>query len=147
VARAGGARGRRGARRLLEAADIGWAMEFVGPVQEVFSVTTRDSCLKPRILEKAPGEGTLLGAGDGVRRASSGVGQNRLLERFPRDSRAKKLGGISRLLKHLSRRRFWQHCTAAVSGGASGRKAMDRVDISACMHGCRCIFLRGVCCV
>ena len=107
-----GARGQRGSRRLLEAADIGRAMEFGA------AGGARDGCWKPQILEKAPNEGTLQGAGDGFRRASSRVGQNGLLERFPRDSRAKKLGDISRLLKHLSRRRFWWHCTAAaVSGG------------------------------
>ena len=116
VARAGEARGRKGARRLLEAADIGWAMEFVA------AGGARDGCWKPQILHslaaKAPGEGTLQRAGDGFCRASSGVAQNGFLERFPRDSRSKKLGGISRLLKHLSRHRFWEHCTAtAVSGG------------------------------
>ena len=57
VARAGEARGRKGARRLLEAADIGWAMEFVT------AGGARDGCWKPQILHslaaKAPGEGTL----------------------------------------------------------------------------------------
>ena len=53
-----GARGQRGSRRLLEAADIGWVMEFGA------AGGARDGCWKPQILEKAPGEGTMQSSGE-----------------------------------------------------------------------------------
>ena len=115
VARAGEARGRKGARRLLEAADIGWAMEFGA------AGGARDGCWKPQILEKAPGEGTLQRAGDGSRRASSGLAKTEFLERFFRVRGA----------DHPRRRRFWEHCTAAGGfgwGHTLRPKAMDLVD-------------------